>query len=154
MLLILARHGKASPFDDTLTKKGEDETEILAEKLHEIVSEEDIPIIITSPATRAKKTAEIFLNVLGGNVVERDYFGLRGVNTGKMSSIIRASFRRHTRCVVVVTHEPHIKSLFKEIVSPRWPEISMKEHLEWGAHVIDLETGEYTPLDAEIMAAQ
>lgn len=148
MQLILARHGKASPFDDLLTKKGEDEMEMLAEKLREIISEEEIPIIISSPATRAKQTAHIFHNALGGNVVERDYFGLQR-NVEKMSSIIRGSFRRDTHCVVVVTHEPNIELLFKEIVSPRWPELSMKEHIEWGAHVVDLETGEYIPINAE-----
>lgn len=66
MKLVIVRHGEYGS-GDHLTERARESMTRLATELKSNVSE---PLILTSPITRAKETAEILHKALGGELVE------------------------------------------------------------------------------------
>lgn len=69
MKIMFIRHGDPDYVNDSLTKKGDIEAKLLAEKLKTI----DIDKVYVSPLGRAKRTAEFTLNEKGMQSVEKEW---------------------------------------------------------------------------------
>lgn len=117
--LILVRHSKAekrsydvNDFDRKLTKKGKKDSKEIADYVDKMMKKVDL--IITSPAIRAKETAEIFSKSFKSKVkiMEEDllYEGNTEEIIEKLSELLKGYYN-----VMIFGHNPTFDELAKKL---------------------------------------
>ncbi|HYF10511.1 MAG TPA: histidine phosphatase family protein [Candidatus Paceibacterota bacterium] len=149
--VVFSRHGIASyasdPNDPPLSTEGVTKVRKLAEALRQMFPEGVPPLITASPWKRAAETAGIFQEVLGGEVITRPGFGPDGKTDYYLELINR--WRRKHSFIIAVAHE-HLGAMAHQFRSAL-PNPDVR-HLDYGAHVFDLEKGAYTRIEADKLA--
>ena len=114
--VYLARHAKSSwkdfslsDFDRPLNKRGKRDAPFMAQKLKEMGEK---PNIISSPAKRAKKTAEHFSQTLDVPLILDDR--LYEAHTSDFEAVLKEAFQTHDS-VMIVSHNPGLTMFNDEI---------------------------------------
>jgi phosphohistidine phosphatase len=121
VICYFVRHATAAerkqwigPDDDRpLTAKGRDKAERVAERLEDL--ELDVDAIVTSPAARAKQTAEIFAEAFG---LKSGIVADRRLNSGFDAERFAGIFRdySHLETLMLVGHEPSLSAVIGDLL--------------------------------------
>ncbi len=118
--LYLVRHAKSSwkdftldDFDRPLNKRGKRDAPFMAQKLKEMGEKPDI--IISSPAKRAKKTAQHFARTLDVPLILDDR--LYEAHTSDFKAVLKEAFDRYDS-VMLVSHNPGL-TMFNDEISDK-----------------------------------
>ncbi len=118
--LYLARHAKSSwkdpeleDFDRPLNKRGESDAPIMGQRLRKRKTE--IDLIISSPAKRAKKTAEILAKPI--SIVPREIQWLESVYAAGSQTLLHIVRKIDNACqnVMLVGHNPGLTILAERL---------------------------------------
>ncbi|MEM9064554.1 MAG: histidine phosphatase family protein [Planctomycetota bacterium] len=134
MRLYICRHGKAHPdsasgrdFDRELMSRGVQQAEYLAKELGNATPR--APLVIASPYTRTRQTAEPIAAALEADLCSDERFACDAGIHG-MLSLIQHQYQRHMPALVLVGHNPDISDLAGVIV-----------HGPLGGGVVSFKTG-------------
>ncbi len=116
-LLILVRHGEYAEDTGTLTAKGREQIGILTEKLKQIIGGIRV-IIFTSPAPRAKESADILSHAFGGGTPDAHYKlspGEDNFDPARLLDLVRI-YKDSAEVLILVTHVEYAEGFPKYYV--------------------------------------
>ncbi len=107
--LIVVRHGQ---YDNTghLSDAGHEQIRVLASKLKKLIDENMSIVVLTSPASRARESADIISNVLGVKTEESDVLLSEGIlhpmNLSRALEFVKSKDK--TDIIILVTHFDYV----------------------------------------------
>lgn len=119
--LLIIRHAKAesaftlNDFERPLNDRGKKDAPIIAKRVRQ--RNINIDAFISSPAKRAKKTAELFCETLGGNTNEIIYISALYHAPAEIFSTVVKEVADTYDCIALFAHNPGITHYVNQLVS-------------------------------------